>query len=391
MAIEKGPQVFPREDYLRRLARVKSEMAKRDIDTLVVTHDRNMNYLTGYYAPTGYVPQGLVVLAHEEEPTLILRLMDGPLGHYQSYLRRESVLPYPEHLVGTSEKDGYDFIIDFIKQKGSDKRGVGLEFGYLPPAGIEKFKSCLPPSKVVNCTGMVTWLRLVKTDLEVGLMREAAAITDAAFKKASEVIRSGVREADAAAEIIATLVRGVNGKPSSKVQNYWMNSSPRTGASHAQWTEDVFHTGQHVNLEVAGSRRSYCAPMSRVFSVGKPSDQLRKLHDAQLAGLNAALGMIRPGKTCDDVARTIAAELKKHGVKKESRCGYPIGIDWLEPTCSLMIGDMTVLEPNMCFHLHLGNWVNEDFGVMVSQSIAVSKDGVEVLTKFPQKMIETAA
>src|SRR5262245_6614009 len=102
MAIEKGPQVFPREDYLRRLARVKADMAKRDIDTLVVTYDRNMNYLTGYYAPTGYVPQGLVVLAHQEEPTLILRQMDGALGHYQSYLKRESVLPYPEHLVGTS-------------------------------------------------------------------------------------------------------------------------------------------------------------------------------------------------------------------------------------------------------------------------------------------------
>jgi len=391
MTVERGPQVFPREDYLRRLAGVKAEMAKRNIETLVVSYDRNMNYLTGYAAPTGYVPQGLVISVHEEEPTIVLRLMDVPIAHYQTYLRRDKVLAYPEALVGSSEKDGYDFIIDFIQKAGGGSRGIGLEFGNLPPTAVEKFMKRLPQSSIVNCTGMVTWLRLVKTDLEVALMKEAAAITDAAFMRAAEVIRPGVREADVAAEIIATLVRGVNGKPGSKVANYWMNTSPRTGASHMTWTEDVFQPGQQVNLEIAGVRRSYTTPLSRTFSIGRPSDRLRRAHDAQLAGLAAALETIRPGRTCDDVARAVQRALNRHGVRKESRCGYPVGIDWLEPTASLMEGDMTVLKPNMIFHVHLGNWIDEDFGVIVSQSICVTDSGLEVLTKTPLKLFELSA
>src|SRR5438046_1028864 len=141
MTLERGPQAFPREDYLRRMARVKAEMAKRELETLVVSFERNMNYLTGYFAPTQYVPQALVVFANREEPTLILRLMDAPIGHYQTYLGRDSVLAYPEELVGTSQKDGYDFIIEFIQKNRADKGGVGLEFGNLPPAATEKFKT----------------------------------------------------------------------------------------------------------------------------------------------------------------------------------------------------------------------------------------------------------
>lgn len=46
MAIIKGPQAFPRA-HLRRLAAVKSEMARRDVDALIVTSWANITYLTG--------------------------------------------------------------------------------------------------------------------------------------------------------------------------------------------------------------------------------------------------------------------------------------------------------------------------------------------------------
>src|SRR5206468_6634361 len=55
--------------------------------------------------------------------------------------------------------------------------------------------------------------------------------------------------------------------------------------------------------------------------------------------------------------------IEKLGFKKESRCGYAMGIDWMEPTASLKEGDMTELKPNMTFHLMLGNWIEEDFEI----------------------------
>lgn len=388
MTINKAQQVFPRTEYLRRLAAVKSEMARREIDALVVSFDRNMNYLTGYTARSGYIPQGLVVSSQEEEPTIILRKMDAPAAHHQTFLARDRVIGYPESLIGNPEKDGYDAVIDFVQDLGAVDRSIGLEFGNLPTPTLDKFRLRLPQAKIVDFTSVITWIRMIKSDLEIALMREAAAITDAGIRRASEVIRSGVREADAAAEIVATLARGANGKAGTSLASFWMNSSPRAGTSHLTWSDDLFRDDSQVNLEIAGVRYTYTAPVSRTFSIGRPSDRLRRVHEAQIDGLEAALDTIRAGRTCSDVAQAAHRALAKHSVQKESRYGYPVGIDWTEQTASLMEGDMTVLKPNMTFHVHLGNWIDEDFGVMVSQCIRVTETGVEVLTKAPLKLIE---
>jgi len=86
--INKCVQAFPRSEYMRRLAAVKEEMARRDLRTLVVTDDSNVAYLLGYTAQSGYVPQGVIVSADRGEPTFLLRRQDAPRCH-------SSVVPRP--------------------------------------------------------------------------------------------------------------------------------------------------------------------------------------------------------------------------------------------------------------------------------------------------------
>ena len=57
-----------------------------------------------------------------------------------------------------------------------------------------------------------TWIRGVKSDLEISFIREAAAIADAGIMRAAEVIRPDIREAEAIAGIVGILARGANGK-----------------------------------------------------------------------------------------------------------------------------------------------------------------------------------
>lgn len=388
MTISRGPQAFPRTEYLGRLAAVKKEMSRRDLDALVVTSASDITYLTGYTALSGYVPQGLVVQIAEEEPTFILRRMDAPAAIHETFLDRTKIIGYPEALVGNPDADGYDTIIDFLLESGLGNRGVGVEIRTLFFQTAEKFKSRLPKARIVDCTKAVAWIRLVKSDREIEIMREAAAISDAAILRAAEVIRPGVREADAIAEILGTLARGVNGKPGTMIQQIGLCSSPRTGTCHIPWSEDVFRDGSQINLELGGVRYGYCAGIMRTFSIGAPSDRLRRIHDAEVAGLEAALETIRPGSTCSDVANAFYRTIEKAGFRKESRCGYAHGIGWLEPTASLKDGDMTELKANMTFHLMLGNWIDEDFGYVISETFRVTGTGAEVLTSAPRQIFQ---
>lgn len=388
MAIPKGPQAFPRHEYLRRLTAVKSEMERSDVDVLVVTTPANITYLSGYTSKSGYVPQGLIVSLRDEEPTFFTRRQDAPAALHQMFIDRSRVNGYPETLIANPDMDGFDAIIDFVRDNGFARRGIGLEANFLPHRTTEKFKTRMPEATIVDFTNRVTWIRGIKSELEIALMREAAAISDAAMLRAQEVIRPGVREADAAAEIIATLARGANGKPGTDISAFFMCASPRSATPHIRWSEDVFRKGSQINLEFSGVRHGYTSPLMRTLSIGKPSDQLRRLHEGEVAGLEAALAAVKPGATCSDVAVAFNSTLKKHGFEKDSRCGYAVGIDWTEPTASLKEGDMTVLRPNMTFHMMLGNWIDEDLGYAISETFRVTENSGETFSNLPRDLFE---
>lgn len=57
----------------------------------------------------------------------------------------------------------------------------------------------------------------------------------------------------------------------------------------------------------------------------------------------------------------------------------------MERTASLKEGALTVLQPNMTFHLQLSNWmIEEDFDYVISETIHLTESGVEVLTSAPR-------
>ncbi len=81
--------------------------------------------------------------------------------------------------------------------------------------------------------------------------------------------------------------------------------------------------------------------------------------------------------------------LARHGMKKESRIGYPTGIGFPpasgERTASIRKGDETVLKPGMVFHMMPGLWL-DNVGITITQSFAVSDTGYEPLTITPRKL-----
>ena len=105
--------------------------------------------------------------------------------------------------------------------------------------------------------------------------------------------------------------------------------------------------------------------------------------------MNAGISAIKPGNTADDIAQSFWKVLDKYGIEKKSRTGYSIGIgyppDWGEHTLNIYKGDMTVLEPNVCFHMiavmQFGDW-----GVEASEAIRVTEKGSELVCDFPKEL-----
>ena len=121
------------------------------------------------------------------------------------------------------------------------------------------------------------------------------------------------------------------------------------------------------------------------FADQKKIDTMKKTNEALQAGID----LVKAGNTADDVAQAFWKVLDKYGIEKTSRTGYSIGIgyppDWGEHTLNISKGDMTVLQPNVTFHMiavmQFGNW-----GVEASEAIRVTDKGSELFCNFSKEL-----
>ena len=108
-----------------------------------------------------------------------------------------------------------------------------------------------------------------------------------------------------------------------------------------------------------------------------------------MSELEAVLDAARPGALCQDLEAAWKRVISRHGIEKDSRIGYPVGIGypptWGELTCSLRAGDETVLEPNMTFHCIPALWMDQH-GLVISESFVVTDEGAKTFADFPRQL-----
>ncbi|MGH6953907.1 MAG: M24 family metallopeptidase [Alphaproteobacteria bacterium] len=378
---------FERGEFLQRIGRAKARMADAGIDALLIINPSNMYYLTGYAGSSAYVPQMAVLRADQEEPSIILRRQDVPCALHTVFMEREHILGYPEDYIGSPDKDGFDAVIDRLREWGHEKRSIGVEKGsaHFSASAWEKFRNRLPNARFVDSTGLVTWLRIVKSPREISYMKQAARIADLAMRAGIDAIAPGARECDVAARIMAAQCAGTAEFGGDLPAPPAMPTGAKTSAPHLSWSEEPYKPGTPTNIELAGFRYRYAGALSRTIHLGAPPRKLRDLHAATLAGMETAFDAVRPDVRCEDVEAAFRAETTKHGFVKDSRIGYSIGIDWLEGSASLRPGDRTVLEPNMTFHMMLGMW-QDGWGYVLSETFRVTERGSESFATLPREL-----
>lgn len=383
---------FSQSEYESRLALVKQRMTQEAIDVLIIFDPANMNYLTGYDGWSFYVPQVVIVATSRSEPLWVGRGQDGNGARLTSWLSESSIKPYADHYVQSATRHPMDYVAEVLRTEhlGGSRIGIEMDAYYCTALAARRLEAGLPDAKFSDATLLVNWVRLIKSEQELIYIRQAGRIVTQAMETAMQAIRPGVREADAAAEIFRAQIRGTDDVPGDYPAIVpLMPSNERTSASHLTWTDRRYALGDAVNIEIAGCVHRYHAPLSRSATLGAPAPRLEALAAVVVEGVNRTLDMVKPGVTCGEVEAAWQQSINRHGYHKESRVGYPVGLnyppDWGEHTASLRAGDATVLQPGMVFHLMAGMWM-DGFGLEVSEPFAVTETGCETLAGVARKL-----
>jgi len=382
---------FSIEEYNSRIDKTRRAMQVRDIGLLVVTDPSNMAWLTGYDGWSFYVHQ-CVVLGLEGEPLWFGRGQDAQGAYRTVFMSDENVVGYPDNYVQSTERHPMQYLAKILLDRNivSERIGVELDNYYFSASCYINLKQSLPQVEIVDATALVNWQRAIKSDLEIKYMQNAARIVEKMHSYIIETVKPGMRKNELVAGIYKTGITGLEGIGGDYPAIVpLLPSGADAAAPHLTWDDQPISNNQGTFFEISGCYKRYHCPLSRTIYFGKPPQEFLNAEQAQLEGIEAALDMARPGNTCEQVEQAWREVIASHGMEKESRIGYSIGLsyppDWGERTMSLRPGDKTVLKPGMTFHLIPALWMN-DWGLETTESFRVTENAAQTFCDYPRRL-----
>ncbi|OED36718.1 ectoine hydrolase DoeA [Chromatiales bacterium (ex Bugula neritina AB1)] len=385
---------FPQAEYDSRLAKTREAMQRDNIDLLLVSDPSNMAWLTGYDGWSFYVHQ-CVLVALDGQPVWFGRGQDGNGAKRTCYLQHDNIIGYPDEYVQSTERHPMDYLSARIEERRWSRGTIGVEMDnyWFSAAAFASLSRHLPHAVFKDATGLVNWQRAVKSEQEIEYMRIAGKFVEKMHQRIFDKIEPGIRKCDLVAEIYDASLRhdheiGAGGDYPAIVP--LLPSGEDASAPHLTWDDQPMKSGEGTFFEIAGVHRRYHCPLSRTVFLGKPTQTFLDAEKAILEGMEAGLEVAKAGNRCEDIAVAFFRVLKKYGINKDNRTGYPIGIsyppDWGERTMSLRPGDKTVLEKNMTFHFMTGLWM-DGWGFEITESIVIGDGEPECLASVPRKLL----
>jgi Xaa-Pro dipeptidase len=232
--------------------------------------------------------------------------------------------------------------------------------------------------------GILDPLRMVKDPEDVEAMRQACRIAEESLEQVLGRFRYGMTEKEVANELKIEMLRlGTEELPKEPV----VSSGPRTALPHTKTSDRPVIKGDALMIDTGARYHGYCSDITRTFFVGPPPAQFVEIYKLELTVSRRVLEMIRAGVTLshlDETAHRIVDEAG-YGQNFPHRVGHGLGIEGHEAP-SVVTGNAMVTTPGLTFTLEPGIYIPNLGGVRVEENVAVTKDGVDVLTAYPREL-----
>ena len=382
-------------EYKSRIERIRNQLKRSRIDALYLTNPTRILYSTGFAHISTERPLAVVI---PEESSVFLM---GPLLEYD-HAREEGgligeVYTYPDypgrihpmrHFAKIMAKKG----LSESRIATDSMSGAAGGWGYRGPS----LSDLLPKARFVDGADIADKLRLVKSRQEIRLLRESSKWSAIAHDLLLESVRPGTHDAllsmKASYEGLAKMLRrlGKNYRQlrwglSPLIAGFRGQVGAGSAIPHAIYTKKKIRKGDVLVTEAGVEIGGYTSELERTVLVGKPSSKAKMYFETMLSAQDAALDSFRPGIPCSRVDEAARIVLEKSGLSGSLRhhTGHGIGLDgheppWLDP------GDRTLIKGGMVFSCEPGLYVPGYAGFRHSDTVVVTKRGMDFLTRYPR-------
>ncbi|HST04443.1 MAG TPA: Xaa-Pro peptidase family protein [Chloroflexia bacterium] len=353
-----------------RIERVRAELDARGLDSMLVSHPQNRNYLIGFGGEDAppLDTAGMLIVGKD---SLVL-VTDG------RYTIQAAGELYPELGIEVVARTGR--VATAIAEQVARRKykRLGFETAHLLHMIWRSLDKSLPDTDLVPVMRVVEPLRMVKSADEMELLRKAISISDQAFDIVSRRITPGMTEKQAAWDI-ERMMRDLGAD--ERAFGTIMAGGPNGAMAHAVPGNRPLREGEPIVVDMGAKYRGYNSDMTRTIILGEPTDKFREIYNIVLAAHLAAERGIKAGTTgveADKMARDVI-EAAGYGDTFTHSLGHGVGLEVHEGPNFSKLSEDTMEEGNV-MSVEPGIYIEGWGGVRIEDLVLVRRDDAEVLT-----------
>ncbi|HZP63918.1 MAG TPA: Xaa-Pro peptidase family protein [Terriglobales bacterium] len=361
------------EERSARQEKARRLMTDQHIDAIVLTEGTSLNYFTGIRWWGGERLFAMILPAKGNALFVCPAFEEGRA-------REIAKSPNAEQLdirTWQEDEDPYQRVAQGLADRGIASGNLGMEetIHFVFSSGIRK---AAPQANIVSATPVTAGCRMIKSDHEVALMRLAAKVTLTAYEAAYRALKEGMTKPQFDDLISQAYDRlGFQGEADVQVDQ---NTANPHGSASAQ----VIAKGSIVMVDDGCRVEGYTSDITRTFTVGKPSDKMKRVFDIVHRAQSEALKTARPGVQCQDVDAAARKVIVDAGFGPDykyfaHRLGHGMGMDGHEWPY-LVRGNARPLQANMTFSDEPGIYIVGEFGIRLEDDMHITENGAELFT-----------
>jgi len=389
----------PRSEIARRVGALQAQLARKGLDAAMILQTADLFYFAGT------IQQSHLWVPLQGEPLLLVR-KDLARARAESPLEQIAAMGSPKEIPSLLTAHGL----------GAPK-SLGLELDVLPANLYLAYGRIFQGAGLSDISPEIRLLRAVKSDWEIGMIRQAAKLADQLATAVPELLREGMSEIELAGRVEARaralghqgIVRmrmwgselfygHLMAGPSAAVPSFLASPTggPGVGPAVAQGP-GMRPIGRHepILVDYVFVFNGYLADHTRIFSLGRLPADLEQAHAAMLILQTEVTAAARPGVPSGrlyEVARESAARQGYEAFfmgadqRRVRFVGHGIGLE-LDEFPFLAQGQELPLQSGMVFALE-PKLVFPNRGVVgIENTHLVTAGGVEQLTRLDEQIM----
>ncbi|MGQ4001595.1 Xaa-Pro peptidase family protein [Francisellaceae bacterium CB300] len=368
-------------DFDHRHKSLQKKLKENNIKQFIITNPQSIFYLVG---ASFEALERVILLVFNDDGTLNLLVPTLEYSHLiKSYkISEENIVVYKE----------------FPSIDGQNWNDILLNSNIIKDSSIAIENNC--PLCVANLfpyattVSFVDDIRTVKSSLEIEKIRVAAEYADLGVQYILNNTKYGTTTFETTASTNVIIQKAARNIPNldlmvSKILCSVAFPAPFSGEPHSSFDlHSPLKEGPHVAI-VLTQLNGYCAESERTFFTTEPSLEENEYFNLMLQAREIGFKMIKPGQKCSDIDEAISDFLKNNGIKdyhnRLHRVGHGFGLSNHERPW-LAEGGKEYLEENMLVSMEPGIYIPKLGGFRHSDTILVTSDGAESLTKIPSDL-----